>query len=298
MTLNLQPIYVPFLFQGAFKKLAAGQQTLGDFLQGSDYALNPTTDDRPFFFDLSNDLPEGLSAALWVSVLLLAAVLALVLLLRESPTPARGRRSGAVWVLGAYVALLGLGFMCVEVPVIQRCILILGTPVLSLTVVLGTLLLAGGAGSFLSPRIFGGARRAAIAPCATALVVLVIGLVLFPSLPSLLLPVGTAGTLVALTILLTPLGLLLGMPFPLGMQLAARGAARRSGAILEHQRPVLRAGLGDRRDGCRGAWIRRRRGGRRGVLSACGRGAGRPHPALVASRRSCMIRVVSYHGHD
>ena len=26
--LNLQPIYVPFLFQGAFKKLAAGQQTL------------------------------------------------------------------------------------------------------------------------------------------------------------------------------------------------------------------------------------------------------------------------------
>ena len=220
--LNLQPIYVPFLFQGAFKKLAAGQQTLGDFLQGSDYALAPTTDDRPFFFDLSNDLPEGLSAALWVSVLLLAAVLALVLLLRESPTPSHGRRSGAVWSLGAYVALLGLGFMCVEVPVIQRCILILGTPVLSLTVVLGTLLLAGGIGSFLSPRIFGGARRASIAPCATALVVLIVGLVVFSRVPSLLLPLGLAGTLVALTILLTPLGLLLGMPFPLGMQLAAR----------------------------------------------------------------------------
>ena len=219
--LNLQPIYVPFLFQGAFKKLAAGQQTLSDFLQGSDYSLAPTTDDRPFFFDLDNGLPEGLASALWAAGLLVAAVLALVFLLREGPPALRGQRRGAIWSLGAYMALLGFGFMGIEVPLIQRFILLLGPPVVALVVVLGTLLLAGGVGSLLSGWLFMRPGRSAMAPASAAVLILA-WLAVFAITQPLLLTLGLAASTLWAVVLLLPLGLLLGTPFPLGMRLAAQ----------------------------------------------------------------------------
>jgi hypothetical protein len=49
-----------------------------------------------------------------------------------------------------YAALIGAGFMLVEISLIQRFQLLLGYPALSLVAVLGTLLFAGGVGSLLS----------------------------------------------------------------------------------------------------------------------------------------------------
>ena len=51
-----------------------------------------------------------------------------------------------------YAALIGVGFMLVQIPLIQRFQLLLGYPIVSLVAVLGTLLFAGGIGSMLSQR--------------------------------------------------------------------------------------------------------------------------------------------------
>jgi len=233
--LGLQRLYVPFLFQGGFDTLAVGTQSLGDLLHGSDYAIGPTDDDHPFFFDLSFGLPDGLSAALWYACLVALGLIALVFFLREGPDEAAdGQRSpvdsmdptfrprGSVWALGLTVALLGVGFMCVEVPLVQRAILVLGDPVRALTVILVALLLGGGVGSLLVgrilPRVAG--RGLPLAPLAVAALV-VATLAALPAAQSLLLAQGAAGATVGAGLLLLPLGLALGMPFPLTLRLAS-----------------------------------------------------------------------------
>jgi hypothetical protein len=119
------------------------------------------------------------------------------------------------------MALLGFGFMCVEVPLIQRYILVLGEPVRALAVVLCTLLVAGGAGSLLGGRLFSSTLALPLAPLIVALLVLV-ALLLLPGAASALLSVSAGGAIVASALLLVPLGLAMGMPFPLGLRLAAR----------------------------------------------------------------------------
>jgi uncharacterized membrane protein YfcA len=51
-----------------------------------------------------------------------------------------------------YFLALGVGFMMVEIPLIQKLILPLGYPTLSLTVILFSILLGGGIGSWFSQR--------------------------------------------------------------------------------------------------------------------------------------------------
>ena len=52
-----------------------------------------------------------------------------------------------------YFALLGIAFILVELCLIQRFVLFLGAPVYSISAVIGSLLLAAGAGSMISNRL-------------------------------------------------------------------------------------------------------------------------------------------------
>ncbi len=226
--LNLQPIWVPFFFTGAFTQMEQGTLSLAQFLQGEDYNVGPTDDNQPFFFDLNPGLPDGLAAALWWAGFLIAAIISVVFFLREGPDEKEARRNGAdvrlrggIWMLGLFFALLGVGFMCVEVPLIQRFILILGEPVLALTVILATLLIAGGLGSMLGMRLFARLGALPIAPLLVALIILIAAVVL-PALQSFLLDLGSGGSVVGSILVLIPLGFALGLPFPLGLRLATR----------------------------------------------------------------------------
>jgi hypothetical protein len=224
--LNLQPLYVPYMYQGGFNLMVQGSQTLQQFLQGSDYAIGPTDDDHPFFFNLNLGLPDGLAGALWATLVLVGGVLSPVLLLRNPPKqPGRGGPQaprGAIWLLSLYMALLGVAFMCVEIPVIQRFILVLGEPVLALSAVLCALLLGGGIGSMAGGALFATRERLLpVAPCAAAAGALAAWLLL-PGVTDALLPLGIAGAVAAAVLVLAPLGLLLGMPFSLGLRAGAR----------------------------------------------------------------------------
>src|SRR4029078_9560207 len=66
----------------------------------------------------------------------------------------------------AYFACLGAGFMLIEIGLMQRFVLFLGHPVYSLSVILFTLLLGGGAGSAVSRRVgpSGGAAISLVIP--------------------------------------------------------------------------------------------------------------------------------------
>ncbi len=124
------------------------------------------------------------------------------------------------WTL-AYFGLLGIGFLCVEIPLIQTFILLMGRPTIAFAVVLFALLITSGLGSLASRRV----------PWSIGAVILTILIALYPTLlraltnAILLAPIELR--VIAGTFALLPLGFLLGTMFPKGI------------AYLEERAPTL-----------------------------------------------------------
>jgi SAM-dependent methyltransferase len=217
--LHLDPLYVPVFYQtGSFTGLANGKVTLAQWLQGGSYNVGPTTDNQPFFFDLNLGLPDGLGVALRNAILLLLGTLVLALFLR--PGSSFEGEAASTWLLALYASLLGIGFMCIEIPLIQRSILVLGEPSIALAVTLATILLAGGVGSLVAGRLSNGRLSLAVAPAAVALIALLMLLAL-SGVQTALLPLPQWSAIAGSVVLLVPIGFVLGIPFPLGLRLAA-----------------------------------------------------------------------------
>lgn len=224
---GMQALYVPGDFELFFAPLRRGGP-VSDFIDAdADFDLSPTVDDSPYFFHLNFGLPPPVRSAL-IWALALSALLALIALAssprRRSSLPA-ARRTWLVLLL--YAALIGAGFMLVEIPLIQRFQLLFGYPILSLAMVLAVLLLAGGLGSFLSQRWPVDALPRLVAITAVAIGALIILYwLLLPSLIDLLLPAPLAVRLLAAAALTALLGLPLGVPFPSLLRLARRHASQ------------------------------------------------------------------------
>lgn len=177
--------------------------------------MTPATDERPFFFHLESGTPAGVRLLLWgaaVALGLAAAGLALA-----ARAAAAGGGASRATLAGVYFVLLGLGFLMVEVLVLQRTILFLGYPILNLGVVLSTFLIGAGCGSAMSERCH--SRRALQA---VLLVVAVAAALLLPALgglhtqfDALALPLRAAAVAAAVF----PVAFAMGMPFPWAVRL-------------------------------------------------------------------------------
>jgi len=108
--------------------------------------------------------------------------------------------------------LVGLAFLLVEIPLLQRFILYLGNPAYALTAVLFSILLFSAIGSRLSHRI---PHRAAL--LSLVLIVLIAPYTL-PFIFSLTLGLSLFVRLVLTILILAPIGFLMGIPFPAGIQ--------------------------------------------------------------------------------
>lgn len=225
---------------------ARSESDLAALIEGWNLDVTPATDDRPFFFyqnrlsDLSAMLASGMPTYLFGNGLFILAKVALIALAmvvlfllipviaaRKSIESGSGR---AMWDL-VYVACLGVGFMCVEIALIQKFTLYLGRPTYTLVVVLFVLLLGGGLGSRLFGRISkSGSIRLRLAIAIGTLLAALFALWIF-GLGDLLLASTSgwpAGGRIALTVaILAPIGLLLGMPYPAGLSAVARRAETR-----------------------------------------------------------------------
>jgi len=162
-----------------------------------------------------------------VLIVSVAAVIAfLVLPLALSP---QTRSGSSVRVL--YFIAIGLGYIMVEVALIQRFVLFLGYPTYALTVVVFVMLLSSGAGSLASRRWFNQPARVTV-----ALLAIVAGLVIYvfvlPHLLEAMIGLAFAMKLAVSILLLAPLGFAMGMPFPNGLRaLTERGPGENSGAV-------------------------------------------------------------------
>jgi len=209
---------------------------LRDWYRGYPYDVRPITDDAPFFWHFvpfratlsaaigrsGGATEEGLGERLLLALLVFVTLFAAIALL----TPLLLRR--ALWrtiphktAAGLYFAALGLGFMFLEVTLIQRLTLFLGYPTYSLTVTLFALLVSTGVGSLLG----GGkiaARQRTVALAGVAMVAMVAFYLL--GLGPLTARLGTApfaARVAVAALVLAPLGLCLGVFMPLGLRSVA-----------------------------------------------------------------------------
>lgn len=114
--------------------------------------LEPPTDDSPFFF-AREKVPEQMILLL-VTVLSVSAVLAL-LLIYYSKINNIHLSSSISWLFILFAIFIGLGFMVIEITFIQKFLLLLGTPIMALTVILFSILVSSGVGAYLSGKLFG-----------------------------------------------------------------------------------------------------------------------------------------------
>jgi len=185
--------------------------------------LSPTTDDRPFIaqqglfknFRLAAMRSfeafefKGFPLARATVLTILAVVLLLVLPLNLLPL-ARRREPALGLAGGLYFFAIGVGYMALEVVLIQKMTLLLGSGAYTVATILVALLGSSGVGARFAPRF--GERAPFVAIVAlVALAALLLGPVIGAaaawSLPA---RVALTATLVA------PLGFFMGMPFPLG----------------------------------------------------------------------------------
>jgi hypothetical protein len=198
------------------------------------YDISPTTDDRPFFF---NTFPASTFLTFWnrarpganpgpdtvlcslvvlVSVLTIAFVF-LPLLLTLKRAGGKGVSSFLV-----FFGSIGVGFMMIEVSQAQRLAIFLGHPTYGLSVVLFSLLLSTGLGSYLTSKApDANLRRSGV----LLLLLLLATTFLFGMVtPHILKTFERSSVAVHLTVaavILSPLGVCLGMAFPLGMRMAS-----------------------------------------------------------------------------
>lgn len=191
--------------------------------------ISAPTENRPFFFHVlrlssalnwnlwkqgvmtMNLMAVGVLAVLLAVVVLLTALTILVPLRIKAGKPPPG--SGPLLV---YFTAIGLGFMLVEIATMQRLNLFLGHPVYALSTVLFILLLAGGMGAFLSA--WPPAARRPGALLALLLLVVAAGGAATPLATAALRAAETPWRILTAVALLFPMGLTMGMAFPLGMK--------------------------------------------------------------------------------
>ena len=199
------------------------------------YQLGPVWDNSPFFWhfvrfrdaftgsergrcDWEDAGGERMLASLLALVTLLAAcflILPLIVLRRiwrEVPLKTNA---------GLYFAAIGMGFMFIEVCLIQMLTLYLGYPTYALSVTLFGLLVFAGIGSLMSGRRLEQRNRSLV-----ALLVLLAGIVLFLQLGFPLMVDATVGAALPIRLLVTvamlaPIGLCLGHFMPLGLESVA-----------------------------------------------------------------------------
>jgi predicted membrane-bound spermidine synthase len=115
-------------------------------------ASNPTipTDDSPFYF-AREQIPKQMIILL-VTVIAISGLLSALLIYHARKTSVRFNSRSSFHVL--FAIFIGVGFMILEVTFIQKFLLLLGTPIMALTVILFSILLSSGIGSYVSGKIF------------------------------------------------------------------------------------------------------------------------------------------------
>lgn len=213
---QIAPIYAPLVQeQGPLQLIKEVKISIKDYIKGFNSNVTPATDNSPYFYNFGKGVPATL-----ILILMVAAIGSIIMFAPFASKDGNLRPT-------MYFSLLGIGFMMIEVPLIQKFILYLGHPTLAFTFVLAALLVGSGIGGYLSNnRLFNRNIKAFYLPpvivaVISTILLLTIGFI-FKSTSDLSL----TGRIIIASILVMLQGFFMGMPFPRGLKLV--GESRRN----------------------------------------------------------------------
>ncbi len=218
---------------------------LAGFYQNYAFEIAPATDNKPFFNhhtrwstlnirafkDIFSQQKMGRMAledkpiaevsllVLLAQVLLISVLVILLPLWRFSST---GLHFKNIFPFLIYFSGLGFGFIIIEIVMIQLFSLLLGEPVYSFAIVLSALLLFTGAGAFVSGKYKLNPIRTLRVSIIILSALLLIASLFLPAFLKLAIALPMAGRIIAAILLIMPLGILMGIPFPTGIDIIAK----------------------------------------------------------------------------
>ncbi|HYM03187.1 MAG TPA: hypothetical protein VET85_09595 [Stellaceae bacterium] len=231
--------------QPVFRDLIAARSIADLETRAASYMLDfsPATDARPFFFNVLRLSPVYIWQAYQMRLTgvvhgnLIASITVLVIIVLSALfvgfvilLPALGAVRGVERRLAiagtSYFLLIGLGFMLVEIAIIQRISVFLGHPVYALSIGLFSIILSTGLGSFMSEIFVLSTRRRLVGWAVLLALYLACWPLWFPALASAFEASEIAVRGLACVLAIMPAGILMGFGFPTGMRLANAVDAR------------------------------------------------------------------------
>ncbi len=194
------------------------------------FHIKPATDDKPYFSQFMrlrsvNYLAEVFGPAqmpfleLGYLIVVMTFIQSFILALLFIIVPLfflRKTGRGKLPTL-LYFGALGLGYMFVEIILIQRFILYFGHPIFAITAVISTMLLSSGAGSYFSSKFNDVTKSASKVNLIIAIILLLYAVGLTPVLEFTIGSHDILKIFVALIFIALP-SFFMGMPFPLGIK--------------------------------------------------------------------------------
>jgi predicted membrane-bound spermidine synthase len=221
-----QSCYFPYIghegsLNPALVALASGRIGLTEFIKmvrERGYDISPVSDNSPFFYKFERGRPDSVSLVFWFSILLSILMICIPFLFKKRNSELESLRYLIKPLL--LFLLLGIGFMVIEISLIQKFGLFLGHPVLSLSVLLFSLLTGAGLGSLWSGRLAPDKIEKGLRWISLLIgSFVIIYIFLLPLFFDKLLGMNFSVRTLASVLVLTPLGFWMGFPFPLGIRL-------------------------------------------------------------------------------
>ena len=216
LSIGATPNYIPHFHEhGPLGQIRTGQISFEQFIDSIEIRAEPVTDNSPYFFNFDRGVPDVLIQ------ILLVGLIGSVLLFAPFAVKKRNLKPTI------YFGLLGMGFMMIQIPLIQKFILYLGHPTLAFSYILAAMLIGCGVGGFLSGRKrFSKIRLFIYLPPVLASVMCV----------AILLSLGfvfdqTADAYIAYRVIIAAIiaasaGFFMGMPFPRGLSILGQSERR------------------------------------------------------------------------
>lgn len=220
----------------AFEKIL-NPETRKQFLRDYIFDVKPVHDETPFFYyylKLKNIktiykimgekwqyfIEEGyILPAAFIQVFFLSLII-MVLPVTSRLKAKVEKKDNISLTLGLnllpYFALLGVGFMFVEVSLVQKMIFPLENPSYAVATVLTSILISSGIGSLVSHRVSG--LRSSSVVVAISLLIIPYSIFL-PAISDNISPYSMPVKLFLIFLILLPLGFFMGIPFPMGMKI-------------------------------------------------------------------------------
>lgn len=218
----------PYFYTFYSKILDTNESGREAFYEDYYFNIAPATDDKPYFFNFFkfSQFPDiikyfgkstqpfgGAGYLILVLALLISIVISGLLILLPLKFKGIGIKIRRDYGFLVYFFALGLGFFFIELPFVQKFILILGKPAYSLSLILFSLMLASGIGSY-----FSGYHRINLRIVILLLVVYIGCFTLgFSHIANFLISKDLWQRFFYTVLLIMPAGFLMGIPFPTGI---------------------------------------------------------------------------------